>query len=149
MFIQILLDDLNKLIQTEPQYRIIPALMFSSSPSCLTSLVPLLIDRFKPLRISWGYLEYFWCLRAKGFIEGVIDPRSYEVIRRLPQRQISWGSDLAPALKLVLQHLVGYSWTPEYLRPNPHERWLRRMKPLKHMSQGCPKLSSTDRKSVV
>ncbi|KAF5325542.1 hypothetical protein D9619_009853 [Psilocybe cf. subviscida] len=143
MFIQILLDDLNKLIQTEPHYRIIPALMFSSSPSCLTFLAPLLIGRFNPLRISWGYRSYFWGLQAKGFIKGVIDPRSYEVIRRLPQSQISWGSDLAPALKLVLQHLVGYSWTPEHLRPNPHERWLCRMKPLKHMSQGCAKLSST------
>jgi hypothetical protein len=139
------MDDLNILVQTEPQYRIIPALMFSSSPSCLTSVVPLLIDRFPQLNIRREYIAYFWDLQATGFnkLERVIDPRSYDAITRLPQSQLSWSSDLATLLEPVLRHLLGYSWTPERLCPNLHERWLKKMKPLKRTSQGSPKLSST------
>ncbi|KAF5327188.1 hypothetical protein D9619_004972 [Psilocybe cf. subviscida] len=128
MYIQVLMDDLDKLVQTEPQYRIIPALMFSSSPSCLASLVPLLIKHFPQLRISWAYVFHFLNLRPKGANRGTIDPRSYQAIRSLPQTQFSWGSDLAFALERVLRHLVGYSWTPACLCPNPHERWLHRTK---------------------
>ncbi|KAF5327191.1 hypothetical protein D9619_004971 [Psilocybe cf. subviscida] len=123
MLNQLLLDDIQKSVQTQPQYRIIPALIFSSSP--------------------WIYKIYFLCLQRKGFPSGVIDPRFFEAIKRLPQSQCSWGSDLSTGLGPILRHLVGYTWTPECLYPNPHERWLHKMKPLKHISHGSPKVSST------
>ena len=143
MYIQVLMDDLNKLIQTEPQTRIIPALMFSSSSRCLAFVAPQLIRRFPRLQISWAYSGYFSYLQIEGHTKGVIDPRSYEAVRHSPQRRFSWGLELATALKSVLRRFVRYSWTPECLYPNPHERWLRRTKPMKFISQGSPKLPST------
>ncbi|KAF5327795.1 hypothetical protein D9619_004941 [Psilocybe cf. subviscida] len=140
MLVQLLLDDIHKLVQTQPQYRIIRALMFSSGSSCLIVLADLLIYHFLGPRfhITRSYISYFRFLQ-----HGVIDPQSLNAIQRLPQSQSSWGSDLSTGLRPILQHLVGYSWTPECLYPNPHEQWLHKMKPLKYISHGSPKLSST------
>ncbi|KAF5327269.1 hypothetical protein D9619_004939 [Psilocybe cf. subviscida] len=144
ILIQLLLDDVDELVQTHPQYSIIPALMFSSSPWCLTVLVYLLHYHFlTSLEISDSYMPYFLSLQRIGFPDGGIDPRSFEAIKCLPQSQSYWVSDLATGLEVILQHLLGYSWTPESLHPNPHQRWLRKMKPLKYLSHGSPKLSST------
>ncbi|KAF5327501.1 hypothetical protein D9619_004983 [Psilocybe cf. subviscida] len=145
MLIRLLLDEINEFVQTQPQYRIIPVLMFSSSPWCLIVLTPLLIDHFlsPQLHINGSYMLYFRFLQREGFPDGVIDPRSSEAIKRLPESQSSWGSDLSTGLAPILRHLVDYSWTPKCLYPNPHERWLHKMKPLKYVSHGSPKLSST------
>ncbi|KAF5327798.1 hypothetical protein D9619_004937 [Psilocybe cf. subviscida] len=145
MLVQLLLDDIHKLVQSEPQYRFIRALMFSSSLSRMIVLADLLLYHFltPQFHVSHGYSLYFRCLQREGLPNSAIDPRSFDAIKRLPQSQCSWGSDFSIGLAPILRHLVGYSWTPECLYPNPHERWLHKIKPLKHISHGFPKLSST------
>lgn len=139
---------MDRFDKTQPWNQMIPALMFSSSLSCLGKVVPLLVAHFSQPNtpVSKPYSEYDECfrhLRVKrpyGFEDGV-HPRSWEAIKRLPQSLFSWGPDLAIGLKYLLQQLSSYSWTPECLWPSRHHQWLRRTKPLKHISQGSPKLS--------
>jgi hypothetical protein len=141
MYIHLVLDYLNDFVHRKPHYRIIPALIFSSNPSCLALVHQLLhcFDRRFHIRVSYWY--HFDSLY--GNTENVIDSRSFNALRCMPQSQISWSSDLAIAMKLVLRLLVGLSKPSQMLYCNPHRQWLQRKKPRKQVSLGSPKLSST------
>ncbi|KAF5316296.1 hypothetical protein D9619_006137 [Psilocybe cf. subviscida] len=116
MYMQLILDDLNESVQRPPQYRILMALMFSSStPSEL-------------------------CIHQNG--DPSIHSLTFEALRRLPQSQLAWGAELAIGMILVLQDLVGRVDATE-LYYNPHKQWLRKAKPRKLTALGSPKLSST------
>lgn len=134
------MGDLNDLVQKQPQYQIIPALLSSLSLSCSTSVAIDLIVHF-PQPIQAQYVAFLSFLQPWASARGPIDPRSYEAIISLPQARISRGAEWANALQLVLRRFLGYRWTSEHLRPNPHERWLYKTKPFKHISQGSPKLA--------
>lgn len=142
MCIQLILDDLDDLAHRKPQYRIIPAFIFSSSPTALALARNLLLHFGHRFRIDASYRYHYEPLQGDTF--GVTDPRSFEAIRSFPQSRVSWGSDLAIAMVLVLRQLVDPSglWKPERLYPNPHRQWLQKRKPLKQISLGSPRLSS-------
>ncbi|KAF5321691.1 hypothetical protein D9619_002248 [Psilocybe cf. subviscida] len=141
MYIELVLDDINDFVDRKPQYRVIPALMFSSGHSGLFLAHYLLDCWSRQFQIHTSYrLHFMDPLLNETYSK--IDPRSFQAIKSLPQSQMSWSSDLAITMKLVLQQLVKISWTPELLYPNPHTRWLRNNKPSKHLSLGSPKVSS-------
>lgn len=141
------MDDLENLLQPGLKWHyIVPSFMFSEarSLSYLTPVPPLLVNPY--LYIILGYTKYF---RGQQPIESTkfgIDSRTYAAIESLSQTQNpSGGSDLSTiALRFVFQQFMGNSRPRELQRvfPNPHHQWLSRMKPMKHISQGSPKLSS-------
>ncbi|KAF5321741.1 hypothetical protein D9619_002243 [Psilocybe cf. subviscida] len=142
LYIELMLDDINDFVHAgKPQYRAIPALMFSSSHSGVLLTAYLLYCWGRQFQIHKSHRFHF-SHHLLNETNSKIDPRSFQAIESLPQVQTSWSSDLAIAMKLVLQQLVKLSWTPEPLYPNSHTRWLRNHKPSKHLCLGSPKLSS-------
>lgn len=142
MYIELVLDDINDVVHGKPQYRIIPALMFSSNASGLILTYRLLDNWGHQFGIEASYRLHFDYHLQTGLDSKIIDPRSLEAIRRSPQSRFSWSSDLAIAMKLILQQLICLSWAPEWLYFNPHGGWWLRNKPLKPRSPCSPKLTA-------
>lgn len=141
MYIELVLDDINDIVHTKPQYSIISALMFSSGFSGLSVAHDLMHwdEQFHVGRFTPSYV--FHPLQRDGSRK--IDRRAFEAIRDMPQGRISWSSDLAVAMELVLQQLIHLSGpSPFMLQTSPHMQWLRRHKSLKQISLGSPRLSS-------
>lgn len=123
------------------QNRIILALIFSSNPSTLR-LAHHLIFRFHvELGIRQGHVCYLVHL-VESSLSSRIDGRTVDALKHLPQSKLSWSSDLANVMNLVLQLLLIQSWTAPFYFINQHEQSLRRRKPLKHISTGSPHLAS-------
>jgi hypothetical protein len=81
--------------------------------------------------IGGSHAYHFHYLRSSTL--GLIDPRSFEAIKRSPQNQISWSAGLEITMKLVLQKLVNLSWTVEFWHVYPRRRfcapWRKPVKP--------------------
>lgn len=142
MYIQLLSDILEKIVRREPQYRVLLAITFSSSLMDLPLAYRLLYHLHRAFRINRGYLYHFYFLEGGIGSRHIIHPQSFEAIQCLPQSRLPWSSDLALAMKLVLQQLVNVTWAPEPYA-HPHRRWLKRNKPWKHISLASPRLSSS------
>lgn len=134
LFIQFLQDEI---IYKHPQFRIVLALLFSSSPSCLVNL-PRRVLRCQPDALATR--DFFEFIRiGPPLAWDVVDPQSLEAIRCMPQRLLPYGADLAFALKHVLQCLINLSQQPPQFWRSRHEQWLQQRKLFKHR---CPARTS-------
>ncbi|KAF5316079.1 hypothetical protein D9619_006140 [Psilocybe cf. subviscida] len=141
MYMQLVLDDINQSVDRQPQYCVLPALMFSSSSPSELHVAHNLLGNFRQqFHTSRYYGYYFNYLTKRGSLS--IHPQSFEAVRCLPQNQLAWGAELAIAMALVLRELVGLLDNTE-LYYNPHRQWLRQAKPRKLTALGSLKLSST------
>lgn len=139
MYIELVLGDIEDFVHLRPQYRMIPALIFSSGPTGIRLALLLL---------------YYWDSRFgihKSYRDHLLYPSedNFKVINHLPQSHRSWGGDLAVTMKLILELLLLNLWVWPgpleicYRRSSPHRQWLRKHKCLKQVSHGSPRLSST------
>lgn len=125
MYIELLSDNLNQLVHRKPQYHIVSALIFSSAPSELGLVDHLIRYCGRQLHIGGSYRYHFRYLQ--GNLSGVVEPQLLDAFLRLPQRRLSWGPDLAIAMKLILQQLLDSSGTPIHLCPNRRKKlWVPR-----------------------
>ncbi|KAF5320825.1 hypothetical protein D9619_002232 [Psilocybe cf. subviscida] len=131
MYDWLMLEHIEELACTRPQYQMVSAIAFSSRPSQL-KLAPNLFSFFEKKFGIKGYRDYFSYLTYPRFFEG---------LQHSPQSQLSWSSSMAIAMQLVLQQLVVLKWRPKPYS-NSHRQWLKQHKPWKHTSLGSPRLSS-------
>lgn len=146
MYIELVLDDINDLVDKAPQYRMIPALIFSSSGSSRNMQLAskLLHSWFFKFHLKLFCLSPFKSLELSKF-NHKIHPQGFAALSRLPQRQLSWSADMAVTMKIILNHLVHLSspGPDKRLYRSPHQDWLRRHKSWKQTSLGSPRLTST------
>lgn len=121
--------------------RLVPALIFSASPSILRSTHHFIFRFHSELGINQHYACYLVHLVDSAH-SSRIHERTAEALRQLPQRKLLWGSDLAVVMKIVFRVLLCQSWRPPFYFTNQHERWLKHSKPFKYISIGSPRLSS-------